>query len=128
MPVDKDARAKMNALLHELVRLRDRERCLRCGTTERLQLSHIYPKGKHRSMEFDPWNVKLLCVRCHLYWWHKHPMEAAEWIKTVRPPKELDRLKLMSQSIGYRFDPKLHIIFLKSEIKTLKEHARFMGY
>jgi 5-methylcytosine-specific restriction endonuclease McrA len=120
MATDPDVKKRINALLHELVRLRDRESCRRCGTTERLQLSHIYPKGRYRSMEFDPWNVKLLCVGCHLYWWHKNPIEAWEWLKTVWPEKELARLKLMSNTTGHRFDPKLHILYLKSEIARLK--------
>lgn len=124
MPVSSFHRGKMNALLHELVRLRDGERCRRCGNTERLQLSHIYPKGRYRSMEFEPWNVKLLCVGCHLYWWHKNPIEAHEWLKSVWPSKELERLKLMSLTIGQRLDPKLQLIFLKSEVEKMKKYER----
>lgn len=90
----KDNRKELNILLHEYLRLRDGERCLRCGKTDRLQLSHIYSKGKYRKMEFEEDNVKLLCVGCHLYWWHKSPIEAFEWLEATISPERLKRLKL----------------------------------
>ena len=120
MKITKEQRKELNALLHKLVRLRDGEHCLRCPKTARLQLSHIYPKGKKRGMEFEPDNVKLLCVGCHLYWWHKNPMEAMEWLKTVIPTARLDRLKLMSQTTN-KIDFNLQKIFIEKEIERLTE-------
>lgn len=75
---------------------RDGNRCLRCGTTSNLQLSHIYPKGKYRKMEHDPLNLKILCLGCHLFWWHKHPLEAGEWLKSVLPSERIQYLKEQS--------------------------------
>lgn len=95
----KTERKKLNVLLHQLVRLRDGEQCLWCGGGGVLQLSHIYPKGKYRKLEFDPLNLKLLCLGCHLYKWHRSPLEAQEWLKTVIPPERLAYLRDMSNKI-----------------------------
>lgn len=75
---------------------RDNNCCLRCGKTDRLCASHIYPKGKYRKLEFNPENVKTLCFSCHIMWWHKHPLEASEWLKTAIPELRLKRLHLQS--------------------------------
>lgn len=105
-------------LLRKIAIARDGECCLRCGKTTSLHLSHIYPKGRYKSMEYDPDNIKLLCNACHLFWWHKNPIEAGEWLKSVIPSGRLSRLKTMSEDNTKRpFDPKLHIIFLEQELK-----------
>lgn len=107
-------------LLRELLVARDKEKCLRCGLTERLQMSHIYPKGKHRRMEFDPDNLKLLCVGCHLYWWHKNPIEAWEWLQMKLPQERIKKLKLRANTVDKStFDYNLHKLFLEQEIKKL---------
>lgn len=118
-------KAKIYALLRELVILRDGPFCLRCKRADRLQLSHIYPKGQHRKMEFDPDNVKLLCVGCHLYWWHKNPVEAWQWLEQTIERKRIDRLRLMAATVDKRpFDPKLHLLFLEAEIKKYETNTR----
>jgi hypothetical protein len=109
----------LKGLLHEIVLLRDKA-CLKCGNPE-FQMSHIYSVGAHKRMEYDPDNVKALCVRHHLYWWHKEPIEAHEWLKTVIPKERLDRLRLLSQQSGPTgFNYKLHKLFLEKEIEKLK--------
>lgn len=90
---------ELRKLQHEATILRDGEKCLKCGNTKTLCASHIYPKGTHRKMEFDPDNTKTLCYRCHMHWWHKSPIEAWEWIRETLPKERLDRLKLRSQVI-----------------------------
>lgn len=72
-------------------------------------------------MEFDPENVKALCTSCHLYWWHKNPIEAHEWLKTVISKERYDRLRLSSNVTKQVFDVKLHKIFLEREIEKLKK-------
>lgn len=119
MKPTKTQKAKLNKLLHEICRKRDGDKCLRCFNTERLQLSHIYPKGKCRGMEFMAQNVKLLCVGCHLYFWHKHPVAAKEWLDTVMPKQRLDYLKLCSNSYMGGQDPKLLILELEQELLAL---------
>lgn len=43
-----------------------------------------------------PRNLKALCYYCHLHWWHKNPIEAAEWYKK-NYPKNARYLKRKSQ-------------------------------
>jgi len=113
----KAEKKELNGLLHELLALRDQV-CLKCGTMQRLQMSHIYPKGRYRKLEFDPDNVKYLCWNCHFNFWHKEPILASEWLNTVIPKARLDRLRLRSQtsgdgSRGY----KLNKLYIENEIK-----------
>lgn len=77
-------RNKLKKLLHQLVVVRDKK-CLHCGAKKILHASHIFPKGRYKDVEWDPDNVKALCYRCHLHWWHKDPLEAGEWFKTTYP-------------------------------------------
>ena len=62
-------------------------------------MSHIYPVGKYRKMQFELDNVKTLCQRHHLYWWHKNPIEASAWIETKLSKRRLAKLKKMSNTI-----------------------------
>lgn len=108
----------LNSLLHEILLLRDKK-CLRCGKPE-FQMSHIYPKGRYRLMEYEPDNLKALCYSCHLGWWHKNPIEAHEWLVTVILKKRLDRLKMMSNTQLAPFDYKLQKVYLEHELTKLK--------
>ena len=108
----------LEELLHNACIARDGGRCVRCGRTEKLCASHIYPKGTYQRMRYLPENVITLCNQCHIFWWHKHPLEASEWVKTVVEPETMARLKLASQTINKKpIDYKLLGVYLKSEIK-----------
>lgn len=50
-------------------------------------------------MEFDLDNVKTLCYRCHLHWWHKNPVEAKEWLDQTLTEKRLMALKAKSVQV-----------------------------
>ncbi len=56
--------------------------CQRCNRVEHLQCSHIHSRSK-MSVRWDLLNAFCLCAGCHLYWWHKHPIEAAEFAKNI---------------------------------------------
>jgi len=62
-------------------------KCERCGKTEGLQASHILNKGSHQRLRFEPHNIIALCVGCHLYFWHKSPLEAAQWLNEKWPTR-----------------------------------------
>ena len=51
-------------------------------------------------MQFDPNNVKTLCLGCHLYWWHKHPIEAKEWAEKTLGKARLNKLKKQANTIN----------------------------
>ena len=110
----KTQKTKLNKLVREYVLLRDKV-CLRCGKENNLHASHIYPKGKFRKMQFDTDNVKALCLGCHLYWWHKHPIEAKEWAEKALGEERLDRLKKQANTINKN---KLDYDLLKDELET----------
>lgn len=115
-------RKVLHGLMKELLILRDGEKCLKCTKTNALQMSHIYPKGHYRRMEFDPYNLKLLCVGCHLYWWHRNPMEARDWLASVLPNDRLDYLKTRSLVTGGPLpDYNLIKLDLENEIRKLKK-------
>jgi len=110
----KAQKTKLNKLVREYVVLRDKV-CLRCGKSDRLHASHIYPKGKFRKMQFNVDNVKALCLGCHLYWWHKHPIEAKEWAEKTLGKVRLNRLKKEANTINKN---KLDFKQLESELKN----------
>ena len=110
----KAQKTKLNKLVREYVVLRDKV-CLRCGKADRLHASHIYPKGKYRKMQFNVENVKALCLGCHLYWWHKHPIEAKEWAEKTLGKVRLNRLKKEANSIN---KIKLDFKEVESELKN----------
>tara|TARA_Y100000310_G_scaffold29708_1_gene28232 strand:- start:65 stop:427 length:363 start_codon:yes stop_codon:yes gene_type:complete len=96
--MQKRQRNKLHKLLREYVLLRDKK-CLKCGKTNILHASHIYPRGKYPKMQFMTENVKALCTGCHLYWWHKHPIEAREWAEKVLGGTRLTLLKKRANTI-----------------------------
>lgn len=121
MSISKIERKELNSLIREILVLRDKK-CLRCGTTEKLQGSHIWPKGHYRKLEFDSDNIIFLCYRCHFYFWHKSPLAAAEWIKTVIPLERYNRLKLRAYVTGEGSrDYKLIKLVLQDELNKLKQ-------
>ncbi len=100
MRLTDEEKSELNQLLHDVCVLRDGGKCLRCGSEKRLCASHIYPKGKYKKMEYDIDNVKTLCYACHIPFWHRTPIEAHAWIRTVMPMERLERLALMTQYIN----------------------------
>jgi hypothetical protein len=65
---------KLDRLFSLRIRKRDR-RCLRCGTRERLQCSHIVSRAADR-VRWDDRNALTLCARCHMALTY-HPAEKA---------------------------------------------------
>ena len=103
--------------MHELVVVRDK-RCLKCGSMQRLQAAHIYPKGTYRKMEFDENNIICLCYRCHLHFWHKNPIEAHDWLIKTLPGDRLTILKMRSNYVDKTpQDYNLLKLYLTEEIK-----------
>lgn len=72
--------------------------------------------------------MKILCVGCHLFWWHRNPIEAHEWLKTAIPVDRQKKLKLASQSYLGPFDPKLTILGLQEEIKDYAKNKTNLVY
>lgn len=115
-------KAVLKDLLRKIVIARDRELCYRCGKRYDLQMSHIYSVGAHKKMEYDEDNLKLLCVRCHLYWWHKNPIDAKEWIESKLSKTRWQRLKLKAMANDHTpFDYKLLKLYLETKLKEYEK-------
>lgn len=116
----KELKKIVKGLLHDLCLLRDGGKCLRCGNTEGLCASHIYPKGKYKKMEFVLENVLTFCYVCHIPWFHKNPIEAKNWLDENIDPDRMAKLKLMTQTINKKpIDFKMLKIYFEQEIKRL---------
>lgn len=78
--------------------IRKRAQCEKCGRGNNLQCSHIHSREK-KSVRWDLLNAFCLCSGCHLYWWHKHPIEAAEFTKSKLGIEEYDALNYRAETI-----------------------------
>jgi 5-methylcytosine-specific restriction endonuclease McrA len=56
---------------------RDRYCCVKCGSSERIQWSHVRSR-RYLSTRWSMFNVKTLCAGCHL-WFGQNPIAAAQW-------------------------------------------------
>jgi 5-methylcytosine-specific restriction endonuclease McrA len=98
-------RVKLDELVKTFVRKRDNytcQRCLKQVTGYNCHVSHVIPVSATLSLAYDPLNMKILCYFCHFHWWHKNPLEAAQWFKDKFP----ERWKYLKQR---RKEPKVPI-------------------
>lgn len=89
---------KLDKASKQVVYLRDNYTCQKCGKYSKTdyQASHVIPVSAGNKLRWDPLNMKVMCYHCHLNWWHKNPMEAAEWFATKFP----DRWKYLQENRG----------------------------
>lgn len=98
----KTPRKKLEVALDKIFSLiiRQRGHCQKCGKAEddKLQCSHIHSRSK-LSVRWDLNNAFCLCSGCHIFWWHKHPIEAAEFTKKVLGEYEYAQLNVRAQMV-----------------------------
>jgi len=78
---------KLDKLAREYIVKRDNYTCQRCGKkleARNCHVSHVIPRT-YMHLRWDEMNLKVLCFRCHIMFWHKNPLEAAEWFKNKFP-------------------------------------------
>lgn len=116
----------MKKLRARAVFLRDSLQCVRCGQRNGLAPSHVYPQGRYPRMAWEMDNIKTLCNGCHIFWWHKHPIEAADWFKEKYPDRA-EKLRLMAQDTNL---PKVDFVILKPVFEGLieKYEKEYFGY
>ena len=82
---------RLDELCREIIRLRDDNKCQKCGKEVKgsdSQPSHVVAKGKGASLRrFDLLNIKLLCFHHHR-WWHLNPTESGKWFAEKWPARE----------------------------------------
>ena len=87
------------------VKERDNWTCQRCGKVvegANCHASHILNVGAYKSLELDPSNMKVLCgMPCHLSWWHKNPLEAAEWFNGKFPDRYFYLKEIAKKKLKY---------------------------
>lgn len=88
-------------LVANWIKKRDGYTCWRCKKTydnnSAIHCSHIMPKGEYPKYELKSWNLKTLCMHCHLQWWHKNPVEAYLWLEKEYPEKLAYALKMVTE-------------------------------
>lgn len=97
----KSDKQKAEIILWELVkkyiRQRDKMICQKCdkeiqsyiGSDGQVKApgadtSHVFCKNVYKSLKYDEYNLKLMCMACHK-WWHNVPIESSEWFKEKFP-------------------------------------------
>jgi len=106
---------KLDKLFSEYIRKRD-GKCLKCGKKTNLQTAHIHSR-RHFNTRWDETNAVTLCVRCHLFWAHKEPVEFTEWVKKLLGEKKYENLKIRARTIVKGQDLKAIEIYLKEKLK-----------
>lgn len=99
------------------IKIRERDgKCLKCGNTSSLQAAHILSR-KNLNIRFDLENGLTLCIRCHLYWAHKEPIEFTKWVEYHLGKKKVDELYKKSQEIK-------HGGFSREELEKIEEELK----
>lgn len=89
-------RTELKGLIREHVIANAGYQCEFCGSTTNLQAAHILSVGAHKRLEFEPYNILCLCLKDHLYGWHKDPGKYHRWLEEKFPGR-YDRLLIASR-------------------------------
>ena len=127
MPKKAWSKTKLNKELWSMVsnwiKNRDGNQCWRCKKIHEnksaIHCSHILPKGEYPNYALMSWNLKTLCMHCHLHWWHKNPLEASAWLQQKYPEqykKSMEMLLIYSESKAMSYEAKM-ALYLK--LKTV---------
>lgn len=81
---------KLEDLAKGFAKERDGYICQKCGEQVKgsnAHGSHVIPVSAGNALRWDLINIKCLSYHNHLNWWHKNPIEAAEWFKGKFPER-----------------------------------------
>lgn len=110
----KSLKRECDRLCREIVLRRAGHRCEWCGSPNKLQWAHILPR-RYRHMVHEPDNALCLCVACHLFRWHKSPLEAAAWLVQHRGAAFLAALRLKAEAGSGGVDMEARLLWLKQQ-------------
>lgn len=111
--------AECDKLFRQIILKERINKCEWCGKVKGLSVSHILPKGRHPRLRYFKANVLLLCTGCHIFKWHKSPLEAAKFMVKTRGEDYEDKLKVYDITL-----PKLTIHQLRIYIFAFKKELR----
>jgi 5-methylcytosine-specific restriction endonuclease McrA len=72
-------------LAKKIAKIKDNYTCQKCWSKEYIQWSHIINEARDHRLATYEYNIKALCMHCHLNWWHKNPLEASIWFDKKYP-------------------------------------------
>jgi len=110
---------RLDDVCRKIIRLRDDNRCQKCGKLIKgsdSHASHVVAKGSGASLRrWDLLNLFLACTHCHFQFWHDNPTESGKWFAEKFPAREA-YLEI------YRYDKPAKISTAEMEIlyETLK--------
>jgi hypothetical protein len=118
---EKRTRKQWVKILDDLARQvcysRDKNRSVKSGATQNLNMCHIYPKGRYTRLRWEPYNLLTLAWNEHLLWAHRNPIEFTHWFEK-KYPERAKRLKQMSQYVDQSpIDYRAIELYLNSELK-----------
>lgn len=93
--------------IRSFIKRRDKHICLLCKKTtlgSNAHGSHILPKSLYPGYEFEEWNLKTLCMHCHLGIFHKDPLMVSIDFEKKHPEKykkAVSMAKKYNKSIKY---------------------------
>lgn len=110
---------KLDKIVMEIVRIRDKWTCQWCGKHVKgsnAHCSHVIPRSRGNHLRWDLQNVKLLCFHCHVNTWHKDPNRGSAWFRRTFPER-YDYLELERYT-----DEKFSIADLEAKFEELQEY------
>lgn len=84
----KQLKKKLEKIAKNFIKERDNYTCQRCekrveGTD--CHASHVIPVSLDGWLAHDSLNMKVLCRKCHIDFWHAYPLQAKEWFEKKFP-------------------------------------------
>ena len=111
--------AKLDKAIGQYIRDRDEYTCQKCGKMvegSNCHVSHVIPRSAGNALRWDENNLKVLCFKCHIGWWHKEPTASGEWFKEKFP----DRWDYLESKRNTMVQFKIHD--LQELLDSLKTH------
>lgn len=97
------AKRKLDRLFSSYILFRDNRTCKCCGKTKgRMNTSHIIPK-QCLFLRWNSDNALTLCYKCHLWMWHKSPLEGVRWLESFIGIDKCNKL-LSNSRIPFEFN------------------------
>jgi len=115
----KDVQIKFNRIITE------NQSCAVCGKKfDKMDCSHILSRNTAEHLRFDFYNTLPKCSRCHRWFWHENPLEAASWFKDHYPDR-YDYLMFARNLVRGWTVEELHEIRKAIEEKDFQSLIRF---
>lgn len=106
----KGSKGKCDKLVREILLL-NYNSCLKCGSRDWLQTSHIISR-RYSNTRCDMDNVQLLCAKCHRRF-TDFPREFSHWITESIGSDKYEQLRSKAESIGQKMNWDLELDRLK---------------